>query len=82
MSHVGIVRGREILLVSVVPVRIAHYRAVDDEACVAVDAAQCLIVSTLRGRTSLASRKHTVHDRTATYIEKGGAVGRVGVAVA
>ena len=61
MSHVGIVRGREILLLCVVPVGIVHCWAVDDEAGVAVDAAKILIVGTLRGRTSLASREHAVH---------------------
>ena len=82
MSHVGVVRGRERLLLLVVPVRIVYDGTVNDEAGVAVDAAQCLIVCTLRGDTSLASCEHAVHDRAATDVYQGGAIGGIDVVVA
>ena len=81
MGHVGIVRGREILLLLVVPVRIVHDGTVNDEAGVAVDAAQCLIVCTLRGDTSLASCEHAVQDSAATDVDQGGAIGGIDVVV-
>ena len=81
MSHVGVIRGRERLLLLVVPIRIVHDGTVDDEAGVAIDAAKTLIVCTLRGGTSLASREHAVHDGTATDVDQGSAVGGIGVFV-